>query len=121
MQIYYSIPIYVFALVVLLDSSLTLLHCSVDFHCSEHVKIQASKRISYSQSQMGRSEKDALMSAVAGGGDAQSNNSFFYSNQAPSVLTESLLHPQHSISEGSDREDSDRDSGFSSKDLNQNK
>ena len=74
---------------------------------------------------MGRSEKDALISAAGDRGQQasdmqQSNNSFFYSNQAPSVLTESLLQPQHSISEGSDSEgrDSmgrDRDSGFSSK------
>jgi hypothetical protein len=91
-------------------------------HFNEHVQIQASKRISYSQSNMGRSEKDALLSAAAGGHNEKgggSTSSFFFSNQAPSVLTESLLQPQHSISEGSD-DDVDRDSEFSSKDLQLN-
>jgi hypothetical protein len=71
---------------------------------------------------MGRSEKDALLSAAAGGHNEKgggSTSSFFFSNQAPSVLTESLLQPQHSISEGSD-DDVDRDSEFSSKDLQLN-
>lgn len=86
--------------------------------CSEHVQIQASKRISYSQSNMGRSEKDALLSAAGTGdhGDKGSTSSFFFSNQAPSVLTESLLHSKHTIAE--DERGLERDSDFSSKDLN---
>ena len=65
---------------------------------------------------MGRSEKDALLSA-AGDHDKGSTSSFFFSNQAPSVLTESLLHSKHTIRED-DCGGVERDSDFSSKDLN---
>ena len=81
------------------------------------MQIQASKRISYSQSNMGRSEKDALLGAAGDGefGEEKgSTSSFFFSNQAPSVLTESLLHSKHTIVEDV-RGGTERDSEFSSK------
>lgn len=76
---------------------------------NEHVQITASKRISYSQSNMNRSEKEALLNAA--NGDKGSTSSFFFSNQAPSLITESLLHERHIIHED---EDNERESGFSS-------
>ena len=68
---------------------------------------------------MGKSEREALLSAAGDYSEhdkTSTASSFYYSQQTPSLLSESLLHPQHSIREELD--DNERVSDFSSNNLN---